>query len=164
MAQKTKSQLTNLYGTSGSTFPSTPGAISAEDLRTFGQDMIDSLLAIDDSYDVIQMQFAVGGTGVKGKLMVPFDCTIVGWDIVGDQTGSVVLDVWNKAYASLPATVSDTITGADKPTISSAIKGQNLTLSAWTTGLTKGTWLYFNVDSVTSITELTVVLRVKRIS
>lgn len=172
MAQKTKSQLANLYGTNGSVFPSVAGAVSAEDFRAFGQDLIDSLLAIDEADDAIVVVLtghATGSdnaaltTGVKKKIYVPFDCTILGWDAVADQTGSIVVDIWNKAYASLPATVSDTIAGTEKITISSGIKGQDLTLTTWTTSLTKGTWLYFNVDSVTSIHELTIALRVKRI-
>ncbi len=101
-------------------------------------------------------------TGVKGYVEVPFSGTITGWTLLADQTGSIVIDVWKDTYANYPPTSGDTITGADKPTISSSNKGQNLSVSSWTTSVTAGDVLGFNVDSCSTITRATLVIRISR--
>lgn len=98
-------------------------------------------------------------TGVKGDLVVPFDCTIVSWDILADQSGSIQFDIWNVAYASYPATVTNTITASAKPLISSATKGQSSTLTGWTTSISAGDCLRFNVDSASTVQRVTLNLR-----
>jgi hypothetical protein len=51
MTQLSKTAFTNLYGSSGTTFPdNTTGAISEGDVRQFGQDMSDSFLSIQDNF------------------------------------------------------------------------------------------------------------------
>lgn len=102
-------------------------------------------------------------TGVKGFLMVPFDCTITGWDLIADASGSIVIDVWKDTYSNFPPTVADTIAGSEKPTLSTAQKNQDTSLSSWTTTLTGYTdWLGFNVDSATTVKQVTLGLRVTR--
>lgn len=98
-------------------------------------------------------------TGVKGDIVVPFDCTIQGWTLFGDTTGSIVIDVWKDSYANFPPTVDDSIAGSEKPTISSSTKGQDLSLTTWTLPVTAGDVLRFNVDSCTSITKATLVIQ-----
>ena len=102
-------------------------------------------------------------TGVKGDLIADFDCYIVGWTAVADQSGSIVVDVWKDTYANYPPTVADTIAGSEKPTISSATKGQDLTLTTWTQTVTKGDTIRFNVDSVTTCQRVTIALRVLKL-
>jgi hypothetical protein len=102
-------------------------------------------------------------TGAK-KLYypVPFACTITGWELVADATGSVVIDIWSDSFANYPPAVGDTITGSAKPTISSANKASSTTLTGWTTALPAGHYLEVNVDSVTTITNVTLTLTVTR--
>ena len=115
------------------------------------------------------LQFVIDGggsaitTGQKGHLVVPFNMTITGWDIFADQSGSIVVDVWKDTYANFPPTVADTIAGTEKPTLASAQKNQYLTLTTWTTGLTKGDNLAFNVDSITTVQRVVVVLNGNRV-
>ena len=97
-------------------------------------------------------------TGVKGDLVCPFAGTITGWTILGDQSGSIVVDVWKDTYANFPPTVADTIAGTEKPTITTATKGQDLSLSSWTTSVAAGDILRFNVDSITTLTRVTLVI------
>lgn len=101
-------------------------------------------------------------TGVKGYVEVPFSGTITGWTLLADQTGSIVIDVWKDTYANYPPTSGDTITGTEKPTISSSNKGQDLSLNSWATSVTAGDVLGFNVDSCTTITRATLVIRISR--
>lgn len=94
--------------------------------------------------------------------VVPFACTITGWELVGDASGSVVIDLWKDTYANYPPVVGDTITGSAKPTISSGIKAQSSTLTGWTTALAAGDYLEVNVVSRATITNVTLSLAVTR--
>ena len=101
-------------------------------------------------------------TGIKGDLTIPFNCTITEWTILADQSGSIVVDVWKDVYANYPPTVADTITASAKPTVTSSIKNQSSTLTGWTTTITSGDTLRFNVDSVATIQRITISLKVYR--
>ena len=99
-------------------------------------------------------------TGSKGYRVVPFACTITGWEILADASGSAVVDVKKGTYAGFPTTAS--IAGAEKPTLTGAQKNQNLALTLWTTGLLAGDILEFNLDSVATCKRVTVTLFVTR--
>ena len=101
-------------------------------------------------------------TGVKGFLEIPFACTITGWTLTADQSGSIVMDVWKDTYANFPPTVADTIAGSEKPTLSSVQKNQDLSLSTWTTAVSAGDHLAFNVDSASTVTRITLSIRATR--
>lgn len=101
-------------------------------------------------------------TGVKGYLSVPFACTIVSVTLLADVSGSMVVDIWKDTYANYPPTVADTITASAKPTISSATKATDATLTGWTTAVAAGDTLGFNIDSCSTITRATLVLKVNR--
>jgi hypothetical protein len=100
-------------------------------------------------------------TGAKKVyLRVPWNCTITGWTILLDQSGSIVIDVWKDTYANFPPTVADTITASAKPTVTTATKATSTTLTGWTTALAAGDVLEFNVDSITTATRATIYLHV----
>lgn len=102
-------------------------------------------------------------TGVKGDLEVPFDCEIQSVTLLADQGGAIVIDIWSQAYADFPPEIGESITAAALPTITAtADKSQDSTLSGWTTALTKGDTLRFNVDSVTDIERVTLSLKVNK--
>lgn len=105
---------------------------------------------------------AIIATGIKGDLVVDFDCTIVGVTLLANASGSIVVDIWKDSYSNYPPVVGDSITASAKPTISSAIKSQNTTLTGWTTSITSGDILRINVDSVTVIQRCTLSLKVRR--
>ena len=101
-------------------------------------------------------------TGVKysGQFTIPFDCHLIGWTIIADQSGSIVVDFWKDTYANYPPPVADTITASDKPTLSAAQKNQNNNASTWTQAFSKGDIILPNVDSVTTVEQVVVFLRV----
>jgi hypothetical protein len=101
-------------------------------------------------------------TGVLGEMQVPFACTITGVTLLADQSGSCVVDIWKAAYASYPPTVANTIVASAPPTISAAQKATDSTLTGWTTAIAAGDTLRFNLNSVSSLTRVTVILQVKR--
>lgn len=101
-------------------------------------------------------------TGIRGDWIVPFACTILGVTAVADQSGSIVVDLWEDTYANYPPTDADTITASAPVTISSATKSQDTTLTGWDTALAAGSIVRFNVDSVTSIQRVTITLDIQR--
>jgi hypothetical protein len=103
---------------------------------------------------------SVPTTGIKGDIYVPYGGTINSVTLLADQSGSCVVDIWKDTYANYPPTGADSITASAKPTISSATKSQDSTLTGWTTTITAGDTIRFNLDSVTTITRIVLVLKV----
>lgn len=97
-------------------------------------------------------------TGVAGDLWIPFACTINQAVMLADQSGSIVVDIYKAAYAAYPP--SSSICAAAKPTISASDKSTDSTLTGWTTSIAAGDTLRFNVDSVTTITRCSLMLKV----
>lgn len=96
----------------------------------------------------------------RGSIRFPYAGTITKWSLLGDVSGSIVLDIWKDTYANFPPTVADTITASAKPTISSDIKAESSTLTGWTTAVDAGDIFIINVDSCTSITRATLMLEI----
>jgi hypothetical protein len=129
---------------------------------------INSNATVSSNTAIATITFIIDGggatiaTGVKGDLEIPFGCTINQVSMMADQSGSIVVDIWKDSWANYPPTVADTITASAKPTISSATKSQDATLTGWTTSITAGDTLRFNVDSATTIQRLTISLKVTK--
>lgn len=104
-------------------------------------------------------------TGVKGDIgPLPFKLQPIEWTLLGDQSGSIVIDIWKDSYANFPPVVGDSVTASAKPTISSAAKAQSSTLTGWTTTWSAGDTLRLNVDSVTTLQRATLAIRCKKIA
>jgi hypothetical protein len=101
-------------------------------------------------------------TGQKGHIEMRFACTFTGWTILGDQSGSIVVDVWKDTYANFPPTGADSIAGTEKPTLAAAQKNQDLALSSWSPAVVAGDILAFNVDSVATLLRAAVSLHYTR--
>jgi len=99
-------------------------------------------------------------TGTKGYVRVPFNCTITGVTLLSDVTGSIVIDIHKSTYNNFPSNSS--ICASALPALSSARKSENTTLTGWTTSITAGDVLQFDVDSISSITKCTLALAVTR--
>jgi len=106
---------------------------------------------------------AVITTGEKGHLRIPFKCEIQRVTLLADQSGSIVIDIWKDTYANFPPTVADTIVAAAKPTITTAQKSEDATLTGWTKTINADDILAFNVDSVTTIERVMLALKIKKI-
>jgi len=101
-------------------------------------------------------------TGQKGYLPIDFACTITQATLVADASGSIVIDVWKDTYANFPPVDADSITASAPPTLSTAQKSQDATLTGWTTSIAAGDVLGFNVDSITTCKRVTLTLKVTR--
>jgi hypothetical protein len=105
--------------------------------------------------------------GVKGWLRVPHTGTIVESFALPEQSGSVVVDLWKCTYADFDAFSThpvngDSITASAPISISSGTKASDTTLTGWTTTVTKGDIIAFNVDSATTIETVLVGIIIKR--
>lgn len=112
-------------------------------------------------YFVVDGGGSVITTGLKGDLQIPFACTILEVTMLADQSGSIVVDIWKDSYANYPPTIADTIVAAAKPTISSALKSLDATLTGWTVAVAAGDILRYNVDSITTLTRVAINLKVR---
>jgi hypothetical protein len=107
---------------------------------------------------------SVISTGIKGFVSVNFGGQITRARLLSIDasvtSGSIVIDVWKDTYANFPPTVADTITASAKPTLSSATKSDDTTLTGWSKTVTAGDVFGFKVDSVTSLTKVILQLTV----
>jgi hypothetical protein len=106
-------------------------------------------------------------TGLKGVIPIEFDCTITKAEMLIDQSGSIVVDILKCTYALYDAAathpvIGDKINASAPPTIASATKSADTTLTGWTTAITAGDILGFFVSSASTVTRATVMLKVSR--
>lgn len=97
-------------------------------------------------------------TGTKGYIEIPFNMTITAGRLFADLTGSIQVDIYKSNYAGYPPVVGNSITGGNPLKIISAKNSEDTTLSGWTTSVSAGDILAFNVDSCSVIHTCTVSL------
>jgi len=115
-------------------------------------------------------QFIVGwdgggaaiSAGKQQDVVAPFTGTITSWTLLADVSGSAVVDIWLDTYANFPPTNADSITAAAPPTLSGATKATSSSLTGWTTAVTAGDVLRFNLDSASTIEKLLLVVDYSR--
>lgn len=99
-------------------------------------------------------------TGLKGYAVIPYAGTIRSWRIVATTTGSIVIDIW-KANNAIP-TAANTITGTEKPTLASQQINSDTSLGSWTTSISVGDVIGFNVDSGSGVNKVTLTIEVEK--
>jgi len=88
----------------------------------------------------------------------PFDGVIDRWDIIGDDVGDAVIDVW-KAAGSIP-TIADTITGTEKPTLTGQQLNSDDALTTWNDAVLEGDIIGFVLVSVATCKRIVCELQV----
>lgn len=141
------------------TFSSTGAAAWDADHVVTGLDNV-STAAIGYTFNGLGAVLTTGTIGVG--LRVPFACTINSATLQSDVSGSMVVDIWKDSYANYPPTVADSICASAKPTLSSADKSEDTTLTDWTTSIAAGDILFFNIDSCSTITNAVLTLKVTK--
>ena len=104
----------------------------------------------------------IGTAGEQAWVQIPYDCTITGYELTADQSGDIVIDLWVDDYSAFPPTVANTITAAAKPTLSSAQKATDSTLTGWTKTLSAGDYILANVDSASTLEKAVLIINVTR--
>lgn len=159
-------------GTTGLSFTGSPITVSGTLTLTGTLVVANGGTGITNDVTIVDIPFVIDGggiaitTGLKGWIVVDFACTIQSATLLADQSGSIVVDVWKCTYSAYappthPAS-GDSITASAPPTISSATKSQDATLTGWTTSISAGDVLAFNVNSATTVQRVTLSLKVKR--
>lgn len=101
---------------------------------------------------------------VAGKVIylsnIPYGGTITGVTMLADVSGSATVDIWKVAYASAPPTVANTIVASAIPTLSSAQKSQDNTLTGWTVAVSAGDTMAFKLVTSSTITFLSLTLQI----
>ena len=120
-----------------------------------------------DLLSAIELTIDGGGsaitTGIKLACRLPCAGTIISAALgAPKESGSIVIDIWKDADANFPPTDADSITASAPPTITSAQNSLDATLTGWTKTFAVGDWLVLNVDSCTSITNVTLTLVFRR--
>lgn len=133
-----------------------------------GHDAIDhtGIPGIGGAGSLAAVNFVIDGggsaitTGIKGDVEIPFAWTdIASARALADQTGAIVVDIWQDTYANFPPTDADSITASAPVTIGSGnLKSEDTTLTGWDVAGSAGDILRYNVDSVTDIERVTISL------
>ena len=99
-------------------------------------------------------------SGSKGFVVIPFDCTITGWSIVADQSGSVTFGVEKAADGVIPTT---SIVASAAPALSASQILRSTTLTGWTTSVAANDVIEFLVSgSPATITRATLQIHYTR--
>lgn len=106
---------------------------------------------------------SVPGTGLRGRIQIPYGCTVTGWSIIADQSGSCSFDLWFIAGSAPPAapsipTSANKISASAPAAVSSAqsASGGASAISTWTTAASQWGSFGFNLASVATMTLITI--------
>ena len=110
---------------------------------------------------VIDAGGVVISTGLRGCLYIPFDGTIISANILADVSGDIIVDIWKDVLANYPPTDADSICAAAPLTIDGATNAAG-TITTWDKTITAGDVLSFNIDSIATITRVTITLVVRK--
>lgn len=102
--------------------------------------------------------------GIKGDLYVPFAHTITEVTAFSVQTGSIQADLWRSTYNDFPPTDSNSITASAPIVIDSSNKSRDTTLTGWSVTGAAGSIYRVNVDSCTTIQQVTLTLTIQRVN
>lgn len=145
----TNGQVLTYSAATGLWIPTTTSVTSGATVGSFG-------ITIDGMGGVIS-------TGQQGYVSIPYNATINGWTLLADQVGSCVIDVWRDTFGTFPPTSGDTIAGNERPTLTSQNANRDLALTGWTTSITSGDIIGFNVLSATGVTRANLIINVTKL-
>lgn len=90
-------------------------------------------------------------TGLTRYFVVPYNCNITGWSIVAEGTSpTCTIDVWGITSGTSLPTVVNTITASAPPNLSTGNVVRSSTLTGWSTSLSAGDILGFNIDATSN--------------
>lgn len=130
--------------------------LTASIMNTYIRDSLEALQDCGLIFKIGDVTGPVISTGTRNRFLVPKALTLVGWTIIGDASGSIVVDIKKATYANFPTTSS--IAGTEKPTLTAQQKNQDLALGTWTTSIASGDVVECNVESASTVREVFVTL------
>ena len=123
--------------------------------------------AIGTNNNITDLEFIIDGggvaitTGAKGFLRIPVGATINTWSIIGDQSGSISIDILRN-NGGVPAA---SIVGAGtKPNLTAQqFVGPTAPVGWTSTSLAPNDYLGFTVSTVATVTRVTLILTLAKI-
>lgn len=97
----------------------------------------------------------VVSTGVKNVFQPNVAMTILGWNIVAYQTGSILFDLQKATLTSFPS-FSSMVTGGIFPSLGLANKVYSSNVTGWTVAINPGDYLQFVVSGCTGIFQVNI--------
>jgi collagen type VII alpha len=98
-------------------------------------------------------------SGSAALVKVPYACTITGWEVVGQTSGSCTISVFKNtpSFGTWPPASQVFTTGSSTPNLTSGVTGANSSPS-FVSGATAdaGTWFRFVISGATSVTWVSV--------
>ncbi|NBP03311.1 MAG: hypothetical protein EBU90_25140, partial [Proteobacteria bacterium] len=100
-------------------------------------------------------------TGLRGSVEIPFNCNVVSWTVLADQSGTLAMNVYNENYNTWGPTLPRTneINFGVPISITSSASKNNYTLITQSS-IAASNLLSYNVQSVSAITRVSVCLKV----
>jgi len=98
--------------------------------------------------------FAPPTAGAFQDFVVPLSCTITQVTMLGDPSGSAVLDLRKATFANYPPNAGNSICDTAKPTIVAGIKYQDNVLTGWNKSVLAGDIVRLVVESTSGFTRL----------
>ena len=148
--------------------PRIAGSSQLDDLATVGaiRRLSTGLLGTDSGASSISFSRDYAGNavqpGIQGDLEIPFACTITAATLLANVSGNLIVDIWKAPFGSFPPVIGNTICAGTYPTLTAAASSRNTTLTAWTTAISAGDILRYNVNSAATISRFTLSLTVTR--
>lgn len=101
-------------------------------------------------------------TGLYEYVVMPYAGTITGWDLIGLPAGTLAVDIYKGAFASLPLGSGQSITLGNKPTVNPGTGVSKAQVSGLNWAFAAGDVLGFNVDSCAVVKRATLGLRLTK--
>lgn len=99
-------------------------------------------------------QFNPPAANAFQDFVVPLSCTITRVTLLGDPTGSAVVDLRKSTFAAFPPNAGNSICATAKPTIASGVKYQDEVLTGWNKSIVSGDIVRAFVESTSGFTRL----------
>ena len=99
----------------------------------------------------------VSGLGVA-YVELPYGIVFNAWRVIGDATGSCVIDILAGTFADLPLATANSIAGSEKPTLSGTLKAEDTNLSSWSLTASGGKWIGCLPNSASGLRRITVAI------
>jgi hypothetical protein len=93
---------------------------------------------------------------------IPYRARIVGWYIVGNPQGSIIVDILKLPNGQIPS-ISDSICGSEKPTLNSEFTNNDLQLTSWNKQVYPGDTFGTVIESAVFVTNCTLTLKLQKL-
>lgn len=110
------------------------------------------------SFGITYQSATAIATGSTRYITIPYTGAITKWTMLSSVSASMVIDIWKSTYSGALPTIANTIVASAPPTLASATKNTDSTLTGWTTAVTAGDVVAFNITSTSGAVNVNLVV------